>query len=299
MTEHMMDGSVDLDDIMFNLDSDVGMVDPQLSMSTVFGNLSGKAQDPFSVDATWDGSLAAFNPQDLQNFPAVDDVNESITAASSPTEANKSTHARAKSSRTSSKSSVPSLSSGASSPGAKQTRSKGSKTKEVKEVKENKTAKQTKASTKDTKDVKDAKDAKDAKQPAKKKQKTKKMAVELSEDEDDSKRNKYLERNRIAASKCRQKKKVWVSDLETQKSEMEAKHSNLQGEYAALVEQVTELKTELMGHAGCGDPNIDGWIETEAKRFVQRTTDRPAADMSRRLSNSADAEHCPSLGGMS
>lgn len=288
MAEHLIDGQVHLDDLMgFNMDPDAAMVDPALSMS-VFGNLSGKTPEPFTVDpSTWSDSLSGFAPHSFQQSAAAEDPAESLTAASSPGEGAKDTRTRAKSSRTSSKSSVPSLSSGVSSPGVKQTRSKSTKTKETKGVKH----------TREPQEPQETKPAKAAK-PAKKKQKTKKE-VEESGGEDDSKRNKYLERNRIAASKCRQKKKVWVSDLETQKSDMEAMHSNLQREYAALVEQVTELKTELMGHAGCGDPNIDSWIETEAKRFVQRTADRqPPADSGRRQSSSASAGRRPSLSGM-
>ena len=111
------------------------------------------------------------------------------------------------------------------------------------------------------------------------------MTVVLSEDEGDPKRSKYLERNRIAASKCRQKKKAWVSDLETQKSELEDTNRVLQRECTDLVEQVTQLKNELMAHAGCADTNIDRWLETEAKRFVQRTTNGAEQQRERRFSS--------------
>lgn len=34
---------------------------------------------------------------------------------------------------------------------------------------------------------------------------------------------------------------------------------------------MTQIKNYLMGHAGCGDANIDMWIENEALRFVHRS----------------------------
>ncbi|KAJ6440181.1 bZIP transcription factor domain-containing protein [Purpureocillium lavendulum] len=87
----------------------------------------------------------------------------------------------------------------------------------------------------------------------------------------DAKRTHCLERNRIAASKCREKKKQWVHDLEARKSELEAQHAGLHAELASLADEVTTIKNYLMGHASCGDANIDLWIENEALRFVHRS----------------------------
>ncbi|KAF4975385.1 hypothetical protein FZEAL_7836 [Fusarium zealandicum] len=107
-------------------------------------------------------------------------------------------------------------------------------------------------------------------------------AEEEDDDEDDdeegedlgpgqsTKRNKFLKRNRIAASKCRQKKKEWVNNLEETRYGLEHQHSSLQMEYNGLVDEVSRMKTQLMQHAACNDPNIDQWIENEARKFVQR-----------------------------
>lgn len=98
---------------------------------------------------------------------------------------------------------------------------------------------------------------------------------ELEEfEEDDSKRNRFLERNRIAASKCRQKKKEWVHDLEETKHELESRNSSLHMEHNALVAELTKMKNALMSHANCRNINIDQWIENEARRFVQNATGR-------------------------
>ncbi|KAL7933933.1 hypothetical protein V8C35DRAFT_43434 [Trichoderma chlorosporum] len=94
--------------------------------------------------------------------------------------------------------------------------------------------------------------------------------------EDASQRSKNLERNRIAASKCRQKKKEWVLELEETKSGMELRHNNLRVEYFALLDEVTRIKNQLMAHAACNDPNINFWIEKEALRYVERCMDPPA-----------------------
>jgi hypothetical protein len=79
-----------------------------------------------------------------------------------------------------------------------------------------------------------------------------------------------LERNRIAASKCRQKKKEWLTDLEANKSKLEKQHKSLFGDTTKMLDEVTQLKNFLMMHAGCSDPNIDGWINNEANTYIRR-----------------------------
>lgn len=84
-----------------------------------------------------------------------------------------------------------------------------------------------------------------------------------------NKRDKFLERNRIAASKCRQRKKQWVNGLEEAKNGLETQNSQLQMEYNSLLGEVSRMKNQIMSHATCHDPNIDKWIDNEARRFVQ------------------------------
>jgi hypothetical protein len=98
---------------------------------------------------------------------------------------------------------------------------------------------------------------------------TRPMRVQSEELEpDDPKRSKFLERNRKAASKCREKKKQWMQDLEDARADLEKRHRLLQADFSALVEEVSQLKNQLMVHSGCHDANIDKWIEREARRFV-------------------------------
>jgi cyclic AMP-dependent transcription factor ATF-2 len=101
------------------------------------------------------------------------------------------------------------------------------------------------------------------------KRKTRRTKRQSSTVEEDRRRRKFLERNRIAASKCREKKKQYVSELEETKIELETQHTQLQMEASALIAEISTLKHRLMAHAKCNDGNIDRWLNNEARRFVQ------------------------------
>ncbi|PHH93350.1 hypothetical protein CDD83_5904 [Cordyceps sp. RAO-2017] len=107
---------------------------------------------------------------------------------------------------------------------------------------------------------------------------------------EEARRSRCLERNRIAASKCREKKKAWVHELEASRAELESRHAGLQREYSGLLEEATQIKTSLMAHAACNDPKIDTWIETEATRFVQRSNRLHQQQSQQQLQN-ADNRH--------
>ncbi|KAK4229818.1 transcription factor atf21 [Podospora fimiseda] len=109
--------------------------------------------------------------------------------------------------------------------------------------------------------------------PPAKRRKVRKIKKEPNMVEDEHKRNKFLERNRIAASKCREKKKMYVSELEETKIGLETHNAHLQMEYNGLLGEVSGLKHHLMAHAKCNDANIDRWLNNEARRFVQTTNE--------------------------
>lgn len=98
--------------------------------------------------------------------------------------------------------------------------------------------------------------------------------------EDEAKRNDSLRRNRIAASKCRQKKKVWQHNLEEQKSDLETQHSLLQKEYNNLLNEASQMKNHLMAHASCNDRRIDQWVENEAMQFIDKVRQRKTSNAS-------------------
>lgn len=91
---------------------------------------------------------------------------------------------------------------------------------------------------------------------------------QLSEEEEAAKREKFLERNRVAAGKCREKRKSWMTELEDAKLELEERNNRLRAEHGALQVEFNQMRALLMQHASCGDARISKWIENEAKRFV-------------------------------
>ncbi|XDV39923.1 hypothetical protein PO909_009096 [Leuciscus waleckii] len=71
-------------------------------------------------------------------------------------------------------------------------------------------------------------------------------------DEDpDERRRKFLERNRAAATRCRQKRKVWVMSLEKKAEELTQTNMQLQSEVTMLKNEVTQLKQLLLTHKDC------------------------------------------------
>uniref|UniRef100_A0A672SAL8 Activating transcription factor 2 n=1 Tax=Sinocyclocheilus grahami TaxID=75366 RepID=A0A672SAL8_SINGR len=71
-----------------------------------------------------------------------------------------------------------------------------------------------------------------------------------SEDPDE-KRRKFLERNRAAASRCRQKRKVWVQNLEKKAEDLSSMNGQLQNEVTLLRSEVAQLKQLLLAHKDC------------------------------------------------
>ncbi|KAJ8400880.1 hypothetical protein AAFF_G00392340 [Aldrovandia affinis] len=72
-----------------------------------------------------------------------------------------------------------------------------------------------------------------------------------AEDDPDERRQRFLERNRAAASRCRQKRKVWVGALEKKAEELTSMNVNLSNEVTVLRNEVTHLKQLLLAHKDC------------------------------------------------
>ncbi|PTD02424.1 hypothetical protein FCULG_00012025 [Fusarium culmorum] len=104
------------------------------------------------------------------------------------------------------------------------------------------------------------------------------------EDEDEgldesAKRDKFLERNRIAASKCRQKKKKQNKELEEHLCRLEIEKELLHKQCNGLVDELSTIKNQLMEHASCNDANINQWLDNEARKFVQRIASQSKAQI--------------------
>lgn len=90
---------------------------------------------------------------------------------------------------------------------------------------------------------------------------SKQKEVEMEEED---KREKFLERNRIAASKCRQKKKEYITGLEDRARELTSTRTHLQAYVAALKEEILVLKSEMLKHTDCECVTIRDYLKREA-----------------------------------
>lgn len=77
-------------------------------------------------------------------------------------------------------------------------------------------------------------------------------------------RSKFLERNRIAASKCRQKKKEWTQNLENRARELAKENQSLRMMVESLRDEMLFLKTEMLKHTTCSCVDIQGWVSSGA-----------------------------------
>ncbi|KAI9598835.1 hypothetical protein BDF19DRAFT_419830 [Syncephalis fuscata] len=89
---------------------------------------------------------------------------------------------------------------------------------------------------------------------------------EDDDDDDDGdnvgKRQKFLERNRVAAFKCRQKRKVWMQELETKSEEVTKRNKALQLLVSQLKEEAIQLKNQMLAHQDCDCNVIQQYVKT-------------------------------------
>ncbi|XP_062256147.1 cyclic AMP-dependent transcription factor ATF-7b isoform X2 [Platichthys flesus] len=72
-----------------------------------------------------------------------------------------------------------------------------------------------------------------------------------SEMDPDERRQRFLERNRAAASRCRQKRKLWVNSLERKADDLVSNNVSLTNEVSLLRNEVAQLKQLLLAHKDC------------------------------------------------
>ncbi|KAI8337341.1 hypothetical protein BD560DRAFT_413389 [Blakeslea trispora] len=84
-------------------------------------------------------------------------------------------------------------------------------------------------------------------------QKKRSKSTKLPEDEE--KRKNFLERNRLAALKCRQRKKQWLTNLQARVEFLTNDNEQLQMETDALRKEIMDLKTLLVTHKDCPQYN--------------------------------------------
>lgn len=88
-------------------------------------------------------------------------------------------------------------------------------------------------------------------------------APAASKDEDKA-REALLERNRIAASKCRERKKVHNAELENRSRTMSAENAVLKAAEAALRQELLELKYRCLEHSNCNCEDIREYMKKQA-----------------------------------
>ncbi|XP_071505791.1 cyclic AMP-dependent transcription factor ATF-7-like isoform X2 [Diadema antillarum] len=72
-----------------------------------------------------------------------------------------------------------------------------------------------------------------------------------TEDDPETKRQKFLERNRAAAMRCRTKRKQWITNLEKRAEELTTTNVGLNNEVTKLRNEVAQLKELLLAHKDC------------------------------------------------
>ncbi|KAK0638764.1 Aft1 HRA domain-containing protein [Cercophora newfieldiana] len=88
---------------------------------------------------------------------------------------------------------------------------------------------------------------------------------------DEEKRKNFLERNRVAALKCRQRKKQWLANLQSKVEVFSNENDNLTAQISALREEVVNLKTLLLAHKDCPVTQQQGMHSA----FMQQATMEP------------------------
>ncbi|KAI9805704.1 MAG: hypothetical protein M1833_005197 [Piccolia ochrophora] len=68
---------------------------------------------------------------------------------------------------------------------------------------------------------------------------------------DEEKRKNFLERNRVAALKCRQRKKQWLANLQAKVEIFSSENDALSAQVQQLREEIMNLKTLLLAHKDC------------------------------------------------
>ncbi|KAG9269770.1 cyclic AMP-dependent transcription factor ATF-7 isoform X1 [Astyanax mexicanus] len=100
-----------------------------------------------------------------------------------------------------------------------------------------------------------------------------------ADDDPDERRQRFLERNRAAASRCRQKRKVWVNSLEKKAEELTSMNVSLTNEVSLLRNEVAHLKQLLLAHKDCPVTTLQkkaAYLGEESMKDVSEPTGSPA-----------------------
>jgi bZIP transcription factor len=107
--------------------------------------------------------------------------------------------------------------------------------------------------------------------PRRRKKSARKQTSSGSTAEGEDKRSQFLERNRVAASKCRQKKKEWTSNLEERARELQASKTSLALLVSSLREELLYLKGEALRHTTCDCNSVREYLARHAEASLPRS----------------------------
>ncbi|KAF1950482.1 hypothetical protein CC80DRAFT_509616 [Byssothecium circinans] len=85
---------------------------------------------------------------------------------------------------------------------------------------------------------------------------------------DEEKRKNFLERNRVAALKCRQRKKQWLANLQTKVELFSTENDALSATVTQLREEIVNLKTLLLAHKDCPVSQAQGLHGAAMNNFL-------------------------------
>lgn len=85
---------------------------------------------------------------------------------------------------------------------------------------------------------------------------------------DEEKRKNFLERNRVAALKCRQRKKQWLANLQAKVELFSTENDALSATVTQLREEIVNLKTLLLAHKDCPVSQAQGLHGSAMNNFL-------------------------------
>jgi hypothetical protein len=82
----------------------------------------------------------------------------------------------------------------------------------------------------------------------------------LSPDQTKKRREEYLERNRIAAIKCRRKKSLEIASLQDKEIALQKVNEGIKAEWAQIKDEVAKLRVLVMMHVTGTFPSLGASI---------------------------------------
>ncbi|CAN8095403.1 unnamed protein product [Discula destructiva] len=82
-------------------------------------------------------------------------------------------------------------------------------------------------------------------------------------------------KNRVAATKCRLKKKAWQQQQEQIQEALREENEEMKRVLRELTEERLQLKNEVLKHSQCNDPTINRWLSKSAAGLVNNAANQP------------------------